>query len=37
MVCVRPAGYEERAMEDTLLLALRHPEVYADIVHPILP
>ncbi len=33
MVCARPAGYEEqkRAMEDTLLLALRHPEVYADI------
>ena len=27
------AGYEEqkRAMEDTLLLALRHPDVYADI------
>lgn len=26
-------GYEEqkRAMEDTLLLALRHPDVYADI------
>ncbi len=28
---------QKRAMEDTLLLALRHPEVYADIAHPTLP